>query len=195
MGWPLWIQFLIDILHHYRSSQQTPHGSSVRVIHGVTSVSSISDWYITSLQVITTDTPWLVCKGDTWGDLCDALHHYKILTTDTPWLVFKGDTLGDLCEFKFWLMYHITTGSSQQTPHGSSAKATHGVSPASSNSDRCIIITAFYRILTADTPRIVREDNTWGVLREFRFSLIYHITTGSSQQTHHGPPAKATHPG
>ena len=70
--------------------------------------------------------------------LIDVLHHYRILTTDTPWLACKGDTWGDLCEFKFWLMYYITTGSSQQTSHGSPVRVIHGVTSVSSNSDWCI---------------------------------------------------------
>ena len=40
----------------------------------------------------------------------------------------KRRYMGDLCEFKFWLMYFITTGSSQQTPHGSPVRAIQGVS-------------------------------------------------------------------
>ena len=110
-------------------------------------------------------------------NLINVFRHYRILTTDTPWLVCKGDTWGDLCEFKFWLMYYITTGSSQQTSHGS---------PQGQHMGRLlqvqILIDALYhyRILTADTPRIVGEDNTWGVLCEFKFWLIYQITTGPS---------------
>ena len=208
------------------SSQQTSHGSSVRVIHGVTSVSSNSDWCITSLQGPHNRHPMARLLGWYMGwplwvqILIDVLHHYRVLTTDIPWLVCKGDTWGDLCEFKFWLMYYITTGSSQQTSHGSSVRVIHGVTSVSSNSDWCItslqgpqnrhpmarpkgqhmgrllqvqiLIDALYhyRILTADTPWIVREDNIWGVLCEFKFWLRYQITTGPSQQTHHGLPAK-----
>ena len=179
------------------SSQQTPHGSSVRAIHGVTSVSSNSDWCIT-------DTPWPTCKNNT----CGVPYEFKF------WLI--SDKISLLNCFR----PYITPGSSQQTPHGSPARAMHGVPPVSSISYLCttslqdphnrhpmarpqgqhilwvqiLIDTLYhYRILPADTPRIVREDNTWGVLCEYKFWLIYHITTGSSQQTHHGLPAKAIH--
>ena len=68
----------------------------------------------------------------------NVLHRNKILITDTSWLVRKGDTLGVPFEFKIWLINYITNGSWQQSPHCSSVRAIHGVSPMSSNSDWCI---------------------------------------------------------
>ena len=68
----------------------------------------------------------------------NVLHSNRILITDTSWLVRKGDTWGVPFEFKIWLIYYISKEFSQQSPHSSSVRAIHGVSPVGSNSDWCI---------------------------------------------------------
>ena len=179
-----------------RQTKITPWVSSEPLQFWWTKCDAAITWLIFS-RIITTDTYLMAhlsgrcMRRPLWVEnLINIFRRYRFLTTDTPWLVCKGDTWGDLCEFNFWLMYHITTGSSQQTPHGSSERATHGASPASSNSDRCIISL---QDLYSRHPTNCMWGQLWGVLYEFKFWLIYHITTGSSQQTHHGPPAKAIH--
>ena len=47
----------------------------------------------------------------------NVLHRNRILITDTSWIVRKGDAWGVPFEFKIWLIYYITKGSSQQSPH------------------------------------------------------------------------------
>ena len=127
-------------------------------------------------RIITTDTPWLIHRGDTCGIISEfiiwlmfrvitpqqrhtfarpqgqyigcplwvqirinVLHRTRTLITDTSWLVRKGDTWGVPFEFKIWLIYYTTKGSSQKSHHSSSLRAIHGVSPVGSNSDWCII--------------------------------------------------------
>ena len=180
MGWPLWVQILIDVLHHYRVlTTDTPWLVHIQCPHNRHPVARPQGQH--------TGCPlWVQI-------LINISHHYRIFTTDTPWPTCKNNTCGIPCEFKFWLIY-ITTGSSQQTLHGLAVRAMHWVPPVSSISEWCttslqdphnrhpmarpqgqhmghllrveILIDALYhyRNLTADTPRIVREDNTWGVL-------------------------------
>ena len=82
----------------------------------------------------------------------NVLHRTRILITDTSWLVRKGDTSVVPFEFKILLIYYITKGSSQQSPHSSSVRAIHGVSPMGSNSDWCITSLHKQRVLTPGHP-------------------------------------------
>ena len=56
-----------------------------------------------------------------------------------------------------------------------------------------INVLRHYRIITPDSPWLVRKGNRWGVPCEFKVGLMNCITTGSSQQTHQGLPTMAIH--
>ena len=115
--------------------------------------------------------------GWTWWVqiLIDVFRDYPVLTTDTPWLVRKGNTRGVPCELNFLLKYFITTGSSQQRHHGSSVRAIHKVSChlwvqfLTDISYHCMV-------LTTDTPCLPCKNNSRGIACEFKFRLMYYIT-------------------
>ena len=120
-------------------SKQTPHGSSVRAIRGVSLVSSKQIYVLHHYRTLSTQ-PMVHSRGRYMGcplwvqSRINVLHYCRTLTTDTPWLIRKGDTLDVPCEFKVRLMYCITIGPSEQTPHGLSVTAIHEVSHVSSRS-------------------------------------------------------------
>ena len=163
------------------SSQQTPHGSSVRSMHWAPPVNSISNWCITLIQDPHNRHPMDRPQGQHMQRLLrvkiliDVWHHYRIFTADTRQIVSEDNTRGIPYEFKFWLIYHISTGSSQQTQHGAPAKAMHVMSPVGSNSDIYVYIYIYiyhYRILTTDTLRLAHKDNPWSA--PYEFNVLHH---------------------
>ena len=94
-------------------------------------------------------------------NLINVFRHYRIRTTDWSHkdAMYRpyGRAMGWPLWGQFWLMYYITTGSSQQTPHGSSIKAMHGVSLVSSELQT---VDTGFRIPGAD----LNTGSGWGVI-------------------------------
>ena len=136
--------------------------------------------------------PW-ASNNSCWQSVVLSLHghFFQYHHNRYPWLIRQGDTWGILCELKIWLMYFVTRGSSQPTPHVSSVRAIHGVTSVNSTSDWCITslhghhnrhpmarperrymgcplwvqswinVLHHYRILTTDIQWLTRKGDTW----------------------------------
>ena len=166
------------------SSQQTPHGSSVRSMHWAPPVNSISNWCITLIQDPHNRHPMDRPQGQHMQRLLrvkiliDVWHHYRIFTADTRQIVSEDNTRGIPYEFKFWLIYHISTGSSQQTQHGAPAKAMHVMSPVGSNSDIYVYIYIYIYITTGSSQLTPYGSHIRIIHGAPLMSSMYYITIG-----------------
>ena len=136
-----WVQSRINVLHHYKTfTTDSPWNIRKGDIWDIP-----CEFKFRLMDCITT-RPWQKTPRDSsvrtipgcalWVQIqINALYHYRVLTTETQWFIRKGDTWDVPCEFKVGIMNCITTGPSQQTPHGSSVRAIQVVSLVSSKSE------------------------------------------------------------